>query len=112
MSGATEIYICKPGQEIKEGKLEYSSTVTSRTDAMADSTRRCNVDPSIGMIVYYAVSEDGSFKTLFSYENPKARKVTKRRVPKGAVTRLPGSARKKQPQKASLFDRVRAVFEK
>ena len=113
MSGATEIYICKPGQAIKEGKIEYSSTVTTASQAEADALQKCAGDPTVAKIVYYAVSEDGSFKTLFSYDNPKAAKPRPRRAQansRDAYTS--GKGRKKAQKKpASLMDRLRAVFE-
>ena len=39
------LYICKPGQEIKQGKLEYS-TIATREEATADAERRARADPS------------------------------------------------------------------
>src|SRR5690606_42148677 len=62
MNGVTEIYICKPGQAIKEGKLERSTTVRTRSDALIDSVRRCKADPTIAQITYYAVADGGGFK--------------------------------------------------
>lgn len=111
MSGATEIYICKPGQPIKEGKIEYSSTISTRQQAEADAVQKCAGDPTVGQVVYYAVSDDGSFKTLFSYKNPSAAKPVRR--PAKANSRdaySSGKGAKKRPQKQSLVDRLRSVF--
>ena len=69
MSGVTEIYICKAGQEIKEGKLVYSDEVTDKYHAEADAKQRCADDNTIAKIGYYAVSESGNFRNFFTYEN-------------------------------------------
>jgi len=112
MSGATEIYICQPGQAIKDGKIEYSGTITTRQQAEADAIQKCAGDPSVGQVVYYAVSEDGSFKTLFSYKNPKAVKPQRRRAPANSRDAYSsGKGTKKRPRKQSLMDRLRAAFE-
>ena len=37
MSGITEIYICKDGQSLTDGKLEVSSMVETRNEAEADA---------------------------------------------------------------------------
>jgi hypothetical protein len=111
MSDATEIYICKPGQAIKEGRMEFSSAITTAGQAEADALQKCAGDPSVGKVVYYAVSEDGSFKTLFSYDNPQAGKPKRR--PATANSRDPYTSGKgtKRRQKQSLMDRLRTVFE-
>ncbi len=71
MSGTTEIYICKPGQAIREGKVEYSS-IETRGEAEADAARRVGKDPTIANITYYAVKEDGDFRSLYRFDNPQA----------------------------------------
>lgn len=107
MSGATEIYICKPGQAIKEGAVVYS-TIESRDEAEADAGRRVRDDPTIAKIAYYAVKEDGSFRTLYSFDNPHAAKAPRsqslmmdeRKVRRPVATQPP-----------PLLRRIRAVFE-
>lgn len=106
MSGATEIYICQPGQAIKEGRVEYSS-IETRGEAEADAAQRVRKDPSIAKIAYYAVKENGDFRSLYSFDNPHAAKAPSRRsamdeqdAPRPVTTR-----------KKSLFERIRAVFE-
>ena len=106
MSGATEIYICKPGQAIKEGKVEYSSLET-RGEAEADAARRVRNDPTIAKIFYYAVKEDGGFRTLYSFDNPHAAKAPKRR----SAMDDEKVVQKYTLRKASLLGRIRAVFE-
>jgi len=112
MSGATEIYICEPGQPVEQGRIEYSAKIRSRYDAEKDALDRCAADPSIGKIVYYAVSEDGDFKSILTYDNPRARKVKKHCVPAGAVSRnTVKKGRRKQQKNPGLIDRLRRVFE-
>ena len=106
MRGATEIYICQPGQAIKEGKVEYSS-IASRGEAEVDAIRRVREDPSIAKLAYYAVSEDGGFKSLYSYDNPRAGKAPEKR---SALDDL-NSPSEGGNRKPSLFRRIRAVFE-
>ena len=106
MPGATEIYICKPGQAIKEGKVEYSS-IETRAEAEADAARRVTSDPTIAKIAYYAVKDDGRFRTLYSFDNPNAPKAPERR---SAMADL-NEARYSANRHTSLFQRFRAIFE-
>jgi hypothetical protein len=106
MPGATEIYICQPGQAIREGKVEYSS-IETRGEAEADAARRVRKDPSIAKIAYYAVKEDGDFRSLYSFDNPHAAKAHK---PRSAMDEL-ATPRDVAPRQKSLFQRIRALFE-
>jgi len=105
MPGATEIYICKPGQAIKEGKVEYSS-IETRAEAEADAARRVRSDPTIAKIAYYAVKEDGGFRTLYSFDNPNAARVERRSAMDDLNTSYDSARRH-----TSLFRRFRALFE-
>jgi hypothetical protein len=66
----TEIYSCKDGQALKEGKLDYSHDITTREDAEPDAKRRCQRDPTLKKVAYYKVGADGDFKIFYSYTNP------------------------------------------
>jgi hypothetical protein len=101
----TEIYMCKEGQALKEGKLEMSHDITHRDDAQADAIRRCGIDRSIHKVAYYTISESGDFRVLFTYTNrnpvsakPKTRKAT-----------APPPKRKKKIRKAA---KPKALVEK
>jgi len=72
MSDVTEIYICKAGQSLKDGRVEYSDQITDKGAAESDAKRRCKSDSSIAKIAYYSVNPNGDFKVFFSYTNPKA----------------------------------------
>jgi len=106
MAGATEIYICQPGQTIKEGKVEYSS-IETRDEAEADAAQRVRKDPTIAKLAYYAVKDDGGFKSLYSFDNPRAGSAPTKR---SALDDL-NTPSLIGPRKKSLFTRIRAVFE-
>ncbi len=101
MSGVTEIYICRPGQALKEGRMEYGSMET-RAEAEADAAQRLRLNPGIAKIAYYAVSDNGDFRCIYSRNNPQAPAPEPRR---------PARPRKAKPRKPSLLRRIRAVFE-
>ena len=106
MSGTTEIYICKPGQAIREGKVEYSS-IETRGEAEADAARRVGKDPTIANITYYAVKEDGDFRSLYRFDNPQAASAPVRRSAMDEPYAQPRVA----TRRPSLFRRIRALFE-
>ena len=110
MSRTTEIYTCRPGQDIKQGKLEISQDVATREAAMADAFRRSQADPSIGTIAYYSVGDDGAVETLFTYESSKTPEPAKQPAPAGGKAGIPKGSRKKA-RKPSLLGRLRSVFE-
>ena len=69
----TEVYSCKPGQPLREGRLEYAPHITDKTQAEADAKRRCQKDQGFHRIAYYEVHEDGRFRNFYTYTNPNAR---------------------------------------
>ena len=109
MPEITEIYSVRGEESIRDGALDYSEAIATRTDAESDAPARCAQDPTIRKIVYYRVRDDGSFRTLFSYENPNPGRGSARRprrqmadvLPRGNGPRTP--AEKKKP---GLFDRL------
>lgn len=106
MPGATEIYICKPGQEIEDGRVEYSS-IETRAEAEADAARRVRTDPTIAKIAYYSVRENGGFRSLYRYDNPHAAKAPERRSALEDLDMSYDNAKRH----TSLFKRFRALFE-
>jgi len=121
MSGNTEIYICKPGQAIKDGRIEVSN-IQTRDEARIDAERRFKHDKSIDKIAYYEVRDDGTFKSIFSLESPT---LTANRPAKAAVTRKPaarkrtrtnGSGAKQAPARprrkngSGIFGKFRSLF--
>lgn len=110
MSDVTEIYICQPGQALKDGQLVISHDVTTREQAFADAVTRCHLDKGIARIIYYAIRPDGDFRTIFSYENPGAKAGLKRRPLTADVSFAPSARFRRQPR-PTMLGRLRALFE-
>lgn len=70
MPSVTEIYVCKPGQKLKKGKLFTSNDIHDRQAAELGARERCRFDDSIAKIAYYAIQDDGGYKSILIYENP------------------------------------------
>jgi len=68
--GVTEVYSCRPGQKLKEGRLDYSHDVTCKEEAEVDAKRRVKADPGLAKVAYYTVTDDGRFRSIYSYTNP------------------------------------------
>ena len=107
MSDVTEIYICKDGQKLKDGKLEYSSQVENKEQAEADARRRCSQDTTIA---YYKVSPEDKFTNFFTYDNPEAARQ-KRTSAAASARAARARARKTRNVNKSIWARLRAVFE-
>lgn len=105
---ATEVYSCRDGQDIKQGKLDYCE-IDNRDVAEADARRRCAQDPSLKRIVYYRVSPDGAFRLLFSYNNPHCTSVVKQTPADKFRPRTPGIT-EKRPAKPGLLDRIKGAI--
>ncbi len=111
MSGVTEIYICQPGQPLKEGELVMSSDVQTREQAQRDAKSRCHLDRSIARIVYYAIRPDGDFRAIYSYENPNTRSPKAARPLVADVSFGPAPKFRRRQPPPTLFGRLRALFE-
>ncbi|ARJ65070.1 hypothetical protein WV31_05035 [Magnetospirillum sp. ME-1] len=99
---STEIYSCREGQELKQGKLDYSD-IDDRETAEIDAKRRCKLDPFIKKVAYYKVAADGEFRMFFSYTNPHCKPVPKARPAGGAsAARKPAPAKKPAPKPGLL----------
>ncbi len=59
MAGTTEIYICKRGQAIKQGRLEISHDINTKQDAQADARRKCDMDKRVHKVFYYKITDEG-----------------------------------------------------
>lgn len=108
MSGSTEIYICRPGQALTDGRVEYGD-ISTKAEAEADATERLRYDPSIGKIAYYAMSPNGDFKCILTKQNPKTAQ-TRAKPPAGIATR-PTKPRAKKIAKPTLMRRVLSLFQ-
>ena len=95
----TEIYICREGQELKQGKLEYSHDIDDRESAEADAKRRCKLDRSIKKVAYYKVAADGEFRMFSSYTNPDCKPAPTAPPTRSGGGKAPVAAvRKKKPE--------------
>jgi hypothetical protein len=110
MSDVTEIYICKDGQKLKDGKLEYSGQVENKDQAEADAKRRCAQDATIAKIAYYKVSPTGKFANFFVYDNPEAERRKRRSAAEAARAARP-RAQKAPKANPSMWTRLRTMFE-
>ncbi|MEO5374732.1 MAG: hypothetical protein H7840_10685 [Alphaproteobacteria bacterium] len=91
---ATEIYMCKDGQGLRDGRLEYSDSITCKEEAEPDAVRRCQKDNTLKRIAYYTVTPDGRFKNFYTYTNQGAKAA-------GGQSRKPAAAApKKRPSAA------------
>ncbi len=102
MPETTEIYLCKAGQALNEGRIEYSQSVTTRAAAEADAAARCARDGSLVKIAYYSVGVDGDFRVIYTHNNlaasgPDAAKPVKKRARSG---------KRKKPPKRSFWRRL------
>ncbi len=116
MPSVTEIYVCKPGQDLKKGELFTSGSINDRADAENDARDRCRDDDSIAKIGYYAMTEDGNFKTLLIFENPN---VDLAAAPSGkskrdeliaAAQEAHASTQESEKPRGSLFSKVVTFF--
>ena len=115
MSSVTEIYVCKLGQELKKGKLFTSKDIHTRQEAEVDARERCGFNDSIAKVAYYAIQDDGNFKSILIYENPDVdlSRFSSNTLPEnssesGAKTRTPASSDFKSGN--SLFSRLVMFF--
>ena len=107
MTDVVGIYICKPGQELKQGQLVVSNDIDSRDDARADAESRCAGNQGIARIAYYAISENGDFRAYFSYKNPNVEAAP---PASAASTASQKPKRAKPPVKMGLGARIKDFF--
>lgn len=80
MSNSVEIYICKKGQALKEGKIEYSQTIYDKYGAEDDAKARLQRNPSIYKVAYYKINDEGDFRIfLFLHQQEPARATERER---------------------------------
>lgn len=98
---STEVYICKAGQALKEGKVVYAD-VDNRNEAVADATERCKFDSSIAKIAYYTVSEEGDFRCIYTHQGDASDAKQAKEKPDIAKRK----AKKKPIKKKGFFQRL------
>ncbi len=70
MPDVVEIYLCKAGQKLEEGRLIVSNDISDKEAAKSDAENRCRISPSLARVAYYAINANGDFKPYYSYANP------------------------------------------
>jgi hypothetical protein len=110
MPDSVEIYMALPGQKLEDGQMTMSNDIDTRDDAKYDAEQRCANNPAFEKVVYYTTSDDGDFKTFFSYKNPNVK------VAAAVAMHGSGGARKKKKVvkkaiKKSAWQKFRSVFE-
>ncbi len=88
----TEIYICKEGQSIKNGRMVMSHDIENKADAETDAKERCQYDKKAYKLIYYRVTLEGDFKLIFTYTNPYYSKKTTPKIEE------PAKVKKKKPK--------------
>lgn len=107
----TEIYSCLPGQKLKEGKLDYSDDIGDKESAEVDAKRRVQNNPALEKVAYYSVTEDGRFRVIYSYTNPKPAKAgAPKRAGGGGPPRPKAAVAPKKPEKKGLIQTVKGWF--
>ena len=94
MSDVVEIYICLPGQALKEGRVEVSHSIPDKHAAESDALSRVKINPKIHKIAYYRINDSGDFRIFYSYTN----KDAALEKPNGDVKTRKPSKRKKAPK--------------
>ncbi|MBY0431989.1 MAG: hypothetical protein K2Q10_12380 [Rhodospirillales bacterium] len=100
---ATEVYSCKPGQALKDGKLDYAHHIETKEQAEGDAKRRCLTDPSLAKIAYYKVNESGDFRIFYTYTNPNLRAAPKKKM---------GAEPPRKPRKAAKSEKPHGLWQR
>ena len=104
MPDVVEIYLCKSGQKLEEGRLIVSNDIVDKEAAKADAENRCKISPSLARIAYYAISANGDFKPYFSYANPNVQNEMPKSKPQLETKKR---KRKKQPVKKGIWAKIK-----
>lgn len=97
---STEVYICKAGQSLKQGKVEYAD-IDNRNEAEADAKQRCRADPTIAKIAYYTIKDDGDFRCIYTHQGEASAAPAAETKPKATA-----KAKKKPAKKKSFLQRL------
>ncbi len=107
MPDVVEIYLCKAGQKLEEGRMIVSHDIPDKEAARADALNRCKISPSLARIAYYAITSNGDFKPYFSYTNPDIDNA----IPKVKhPPKLKKHKRKKRPAKQSFWAKLKKAL--
>ena len=98
----TEVYICREGQSLKQGKVEYAAHIETRDEAASDAERRCQNNTWIEKVAYYKVNEMGDFRVIYTHKNPN---FQPKAVGEGEGEKKK-KKRKKKPKKKTLWQKL------
>ena len=104
MPNVVEIYLCKAGQKLEEGRLVMSNDIADKEAAKSDAEARCKISPSLARIAYYAISSNGDFKPFFSYTNPNFENTTAKSQPASGPKKR---KRRKDPIKKGFWTKLK-----
>ncbi len=102
MAEVTEIYCCKEGQKLKDGKLEISHDIVDKPQAEFDARARCHKDKTLKKIAYYRLNDAGDFRCFYTYVNERPTS----RAPKPEREPLPKRKKPKKKPKPTLLRRL------
>ena len=102
MPEVVEIYICKKGQNVKDGLMVVTDEIANKIQAQSDASSRCRGDASIDRIVYYDVTGGGQ-KVIYSH-NLSEEKPVKKSKPE-ARDRVPRK-KKAPPKKKGFWEKI------
>ncbi len=105
MPEIVEIYMCKVGEKLEDGKLAVSRDIYDKEAAKTDAIKRCKIAPSLARIAYYAINDNGDFKPYYSYNNPK---VEEPKTKQAANDAGPKKRRKKKAKKKTFWQKLAA----
>ncbi len=103
MIEVVEIYICKKGQNVKDGQMVVTDSIANKIQAQSDASSRCRGDSGIDRIVYYDTTNGGQ-KVLYSH-NLSEEAAPKKTKSKPAPKRLP-SKKKAPPKKKGFWEKL------
>ncbi|MGB0682667.1 MAG: hypothetical protein ACPGOV_08165 [Magnetovibrionaceae bacterium] len=104
----TEIYLVKPGQELREGRMQLSDSIETRDEAQADARDQLRRDPSLAKVAYYAIRDDGSFRLIHTETNPNPTKPKQRTT--GRLAPSSGKKRRGPKKPQGLGAKLKKAF--
>lgn len=104
---SVEIYICKQGQSLNEGRMEMSHDIHGREDAQADAKQKTKFDKTIDRIAYYKMNDNGDFKNFYTFRNPLTHKASDRPAGGGGAGGI-RPKRKMKPKKKTGWEKVKS----
>lgn len=110
MAGAMEVYICRNWQPLEEAEIEFSRHIETREHAKLDAEEVCRQDPKVRKVAYYSITESGSWRLVFAYENPEFYPDREICRPKQVPPRITAARMRSKRQEASLWSRFVGIF--